>query len=88
MLPVGSDILKMVGNNIRKWRTLKGIKQEQLARELEISKVSVSKIETGKTDIPLKRLHAIAKILDLKIELLFSDPVDIISSLDVFDKVS
>jgi DNA-binding XRE family transcriptional regulator len=63
-----------VGNNIRKWRMLKGIKQELMAEELEISKVSVSKIETGKTDIPLNRLFQIASVLGIKIQLLFSDP--------------
>ena len=63
-----------IGNNIRKWRILKGIKQELLADELEISKAAISKIETGKTDIPLSRLSQIASVLNIKIELLFTDP--------------
>ncbi len=63
-----------IGCNIRKWRNLKGIKQEKLAEELEISKVSMSKIETGKTNIPIVRLFAIAKVLGIKVDLLFIDP--------------
>lgn len=67
-----------VGCNIRKWRNLKGMKQDFLADQLEISKVSISKIETGKTDIPLKRLFAIASIFEIRIQLLFSDPNSLI----------
>ena len=71
-----------VGNNIRKWRSLKGMKQEFLAGELEISKVSISKIETGKTDIPLNRLFEIASILNIKVQLLFSDPLSILQEIE------
>jgi len=67
-----------VGSNIRKWRHIIGVKQEQLADLLEISNVSMSKIETGKTDIPLKRLFSIAEALGITIELLFSDPFSVI----------
>jgi transcriptional regulator with XRE-family HTH domain len=77
---VNNDKLIEVGNNIRKWRNLKGIKQEMLADELEISKVSISKIETGRTDIPLKRLFSIAVALGITVELLFSDPYSLIKN--------
>jgi transcriptional regulator with XRE-family HTH domain len=70
-----------VGNNIRKWRNLKGIKQEYLADQLGITKVAMSKIETGKTDIPLKRLLEISKVLELKIIYLFTDPCELINLL-------
>lgn len=75
---IKKEKLVEVGNNIRKWRTLKGFKQDFLASELEISKVAISRIETGKTDIPLNRLFQIASALDIKIELLFSDPFAIL----------
>lgn len=75
---VTKEKLIKVGNNIRKWRTLKGIKQEVLAEELEISKVSISKIETGKTDVPLRRLFDIASALEIDIQMLFEDPGDIL----------
>lgn len=78
MLCDKNEILIEIGGNIRKWRNLKGIKQESLADELEISKVSISKIETGKTDIPLKRLFSIAEALGITVELLFSDPFSVI----------
>jgi len=73
-MPPKDEILIKVGNNIRKWRHIIGFKQEQLADMLEISTVSMSKIETGRTDIPLKRLFSIAEALGVTIELLFLDP--------------
>ena len=76
----GKDRLIEVGSNIRKWRHLKGVKQETLAITLDISPVSISKIETGKTDIPLNRLFDIALALDIPVEFLFSDPATRIGS--------
>lgn len=70
--------LFQVACNIRKWRQIRGIKQEHLADELGISRVSISKIESGKTDIPTSRLFAIAFALQIRIQLLFSDPYNII----------
>lgn len=80
-------ILAEIGNNIRKWRTLKGFKQEALADELEISKVSVSKIETGKTDISLHRLYQIALILDIPIEKIFKDPLSYVEVRGAADSI-
>jgi len=52
-----------------------------MADQLGISKVALSKIETGKTDIPLSRLLDIAVILQLEIHLLFVDPFELIQRL-------
>jgi transcriptional regulator with XRE-family HTH domain len=71
--------LLFVGTNIRNWRIVRGYKQEWLADQLSISKVAISKIETGKTDIPLNRLYEIAELLDLEIYFLFQDPFDLIN---------
>ena len=48
--------LLKIGINIRKWRELKGIKQEQLANQLGITKAALSNIENDKTDISLHRI--------------------------------
>ena len=87
MRAINNDIRKNkgslleIGSNIRKWRTLRGIKQESMAEQLDISNVALSKIETGKTDIPLSRLVDIAYILELKIHFLFTDPCELIQKL-------
>ncbi len=62
-----------VGDNIRKLRIMNGHKQDWLANEINMSCVSLSKIENGKTDIPLSRLFEIATALDVDIKILFSD---------------
>lgn len=82
---VDKDKLIEVGNNIRKWRNLKGIKQEMLADDLEISKVSISKIETGKTDIPLLRLYQIASSLGIQVQFLFIDPYTLINKTEALN---
>jgi transcriptional regulator with XRE-family HTH domain len=83
-MPAGvHDKLVEVGANIRKWRDLKGMKQEALAQELDVSTVALSKIENGKTNIPLKRLFAIASILKIDVQLLFKDPDTIIQQIEI-----
>lgn len=67
--------LMEIGSNIRKWRNLRGMKQDVLASAMEISKVTISKIECGKSNISVNRLFTIAKILEIKVELLFKDPL-------------
>lgn len=77
-----------IGANIRKWRDIKGMKQEALAEELDISPVAMSKIETGKTNIPLKRLFAIAAVLQIDVQLLFVDPETILQTISKVDVVT
>ena len=67
-----------IGQNIRKWRELKGIKQEQLANKLNITKGALSNIENDKTDIGLHRIEEIAALLGLESMMLFKNPIDLI----------
>jgi transcriptional regulator with XRE-family HTH domain len=67
-----------IGQNIRKWRELKGIKQEQLAILIGITKGAMSNIENDKTDLSLHRIEEIAKHLEIEIMLLFENPLDLI----------
>jgi len=67
-----------IGNNIRKWRELKGVKQDRLATQLGITKAALSNIENNKTDISLHRIEQIAVCLELDVMKLFSDPLDLI----------
>jgi len=67
-----------IGNNIRKWRELKGVKQDRLATQLGITKAALSNIENNKTDISLHRIEQIAVCLELDVMKLFTDPLDLI----------
>ncbi len=74
--PTSSD----VGNNIRKWRLIKGHNQKLFSDQLDISIPALCKIETGKTDMNLSRLCGIAEVLEIDIRQLFSDPVTLIKN--------
>ena len=71
----------IIGQNIRKWRLLKEIKQEQLAAKLGITKGALSNIENNKTNISLQRIDEIAIILGLESMKLFVNPIDLILTL-------
>lgn len=56
-----------IGNNIRKLRLLRGMKQSTLAKEMGIAQQNVSKMEKRK-NIPDEQLELAAKILGTNIE--------------------
>ncbi len=62
-----------IGERIRQQRVLKGFSQEYMANELEISTSAYSNIETGKTDITVKRAIEIAVILGINVVALIAD---------------
>lgn len=74
----GNSYRLHIGQNIRKWRLLKGIKQELLASDLGITKGALSNIENNKTTITLHRVEDIANCLDLEVMKLFCDPLDLL----------
>lgn len=61
-----------IGEKIRKIREMKGISQEYLASELNISSQAFGKIEREETKLDFNRLSEIAKLLHV-------DPTDIIN---------
>ena len=58
-----SDLLKL-GLNIRYYRKLRGLTQEELGKRMGYERSAIAKIETGKIDIPLSKLSQFAKVLD------------------------
>ena len=76
--PSGTPGRLQIGQNIRKWRELKGIKQEQLAIKLCITKGALSNIENDKTGITLHRIETIANSLGIETMKLFCDPLDLL----------
>lgn len=69
-----------IGTYIRKWRSIKDIKQKELASALRLSEAAISNIENDLTDITLSQIEDISLTLDIPIEQLFTDPQEIISS--------
>lgn len=65
--------LKNFGINIKSERLRRGISQEELAEKCDISRNSVSLIETGKINPTIIKVIDIAKVLDIDINTLTKD---------------
>ena len=63
-----------IGQHIRMWRDLKGIKQQELAGKLGITSAALSQIENDVAALTLHRMEDIADALGLKPEQLFAGP--------------
>ena len=59
-----------IGKKIRKWRKLKKITQEQLARKIEMNVKSIQRYETDTNPIPIDVLNNIAIALNIGIDKL------------------
>jgi transcriptional regulator with XRE-family HTH domain len=68
-----------VGENIRTWRELKGLKQIDLAKRIDISPEALSNIETGVSKPNRERLEDIADALELEISQLLINPQHLLS---------
>ena len=55
---------KLIGERLKRARIKKGYTQEKLAEILDVSITYISRIETGKTQINLKRLNEMCTELD------------------------
>ena len=65
--------LKNLGINIKSERLRKNLSQEKLAELTNISRNSVSLIETGKINPTILKLIDIAKVLEIDINVLLKD---------------
>ncbi|WP_028561483.1 helix-turn-helix domain-containing protein [Paenibacillus pinihumi] len=54
----------LIGKRIRKARENKGLTQEKLAEQLDVSNAYISKIERGRTPVNLERLSEICVVLE------------------------
>ena len=62
----------MIGEKIRKIRTLKGYSQDHMADKLKIKQPAYSDIESGKTKVSLEKIEEIAAIFEIDIDDLTS----------------
>ncbi len=58
-------------NRVKEIRKQKGIKQDEFARALGVSRQTVSSIETGRFDPSIMLAYKIAKLFELTIEDVF-----------------
>ncbi|MBQ4107787.1 MAG: helix-turn-helix transcriptional regulator [Clostridia bacterium] len=65
--------MNMIGQNIKKYRKLKGLKQQELSNQLELMGVyvcrgSISRIEDSQRTVTDIELYAFAKVLNVSID--------------------
>jgi len=64
------ELLKKFGLNVKFARMRKGLTQEQLAELMNIHITYIAKIETGRINMSLGKILALAKTLDVDINKL------------------
>lgn len=60
--------MSKVGHNIKKHREQKGMTQEELAEQLNVTRQTVSSWETGRTEPDIETLHRIGSCLNVTVE--------------------
>ena len=66
-------LLIQLGSRIRDIRMQKNMTQKKLAIECEFENASMSRIETGQTNLTFRTLYKICEALDINISDLFKD---------------
>jgi len=67
--------MNTVGSKIRKFREEKGIKQEYMAAELEITQSSYGRLEKDDSRLTVPKIQKIAEVLNVSIAVLFGEKV-------------
>lgn len=65
------DIIKVFGQNVRKYRELKGLSQEKLAEKCGLHRTYISSIECFRRSISLENIQRIANALEIETYKLF-----------------
>lgn len=65
-----------IGENLRKWRHIKNIKQKELAKRMNLSEAAISNLENDVTVPTIHQVEDIANALEIKFLDLFKDPLN------------
>lgn len=65
------EFLRTFGNNVKKYRKMKRLSQEELAYRLSINFSNISRIESGKQFVTAEVLQSISNILGITANKLF-----------------
>ena len=68
--------MRDIGKNIRDLREAAGLKQEELAEKLFVTRQTVSNYETGKTRPDVEMIGALAEVLGTDANTVFYGPTD------------
>jgi len=67
------DVVQLLGENVRRYRKLKGLTQEQLALEAGMERSYVSDLERGQRNPSVRALGRLAEALGVRPNLLLTD---------------
>jgi XRE family transcriptional regulator, regulator of sulfur utilization len=70
-----SDVLKVVGNNIKTYRESKGLTQVELADLSELHRNYIVAVEKGERNLSILSLQKIADALKIDIQRLFDEEI-------------
>ena len=65
------DALKVFSANLKKYRHILGISQEEFAEKAGLHRTYISAVECGKRSIALENIQKIADALEIETHLLF-----------------
>lgn len=68
-----TEILRVIGDNIRKHRNIKGWSQEDLAFECELHRTYIGAVERGEKNITILNLIKIKNKLEVRLEQLYPE---------------
>lgn len=68
---MNKNVKKRLGKNLKKFRRLKGLSQEELSLELELDGSYIGKVENAKLNITIDKIIHIADYLGIDIIELF-----------------
>lgn len=72
------DIIKVFANNLKKYRTSKGLSQEAFAKKAGLHRTYISAVEREKRSIALDNVQKIADALEIETYMLFVEDDEII----------
>ncbi|MDR2206693.1 MAG: helix-turn-helix domain-containing protein [Flavobacteriaceae bacterium] len=65
--------MNMVGSKIRRFREDRGIKQEHMAHELELTQSSYGRLEKDDNRLTVPKIQKIAEVLNVPVSILFGE---------------
>lgn len=66
-------ILRIIGDNIRKYRNIKGWSQEDLALECDLHRTYIGAVERGEKNITILNLLKIKNKLEVRLDELYPE---------------
>jgi transcriptional regulator with XRE-family HTH domain len=63
---MAEDIARQFGNNVRKYRNMRKLSQEELANRAELHRTQIALIESGKRCPRLDTIYKLATALNIK----------------------